>query len=267
MENVEKILSEDIKYKYDDRGNRIYMRREWGSYDKKWLNEVFYTYNKNNQLVYSIRNIWIGEPDEYSAMKTYIYDNSGVLMRTVLNNFGQRSERYENPKVQIEDYVYDQNGKLIKRICQESFRFDLYEYDDDLVMDCKREYEYNSKDQKESENILWGDGDEDKYKYKYNKNNQLVCKIHDEYDDGEWYKNISYYTYDNSGRLIKERYCIDICESSWYYSIIYEYNNTNQLMRELKYKEDDTNAYEETLYKYNDNGQLIHKYTYEYKNY
>ena len=260
----EKILSEVIDYKYDERGNCIFKHIEWGSYGTKHSKDISYTYDSNNLLLYRITNHFINDPYEHSNICTYIYDKTGLLLRTIENDVGKMLERYTRPHIIINDYVYDKTCKLIKSICYTSYRFNISEYnEDDNIISCEREYKYNSKDQKIAENIISADRDKDFYKYKYNANNQLIREKHRSYDDGDLYTSVTDYMYDENGKLIKE--CYQHGTYVGHYNIIYEYNANDQLIKKIKYKDDINDPYEENIYEYNDKGHLIHKYKYEYR--
>lgn len=259
------------EYLYDDQNNLIKViysesdditARTVTEYDVKG-NLLKRTVNgeaeEHYEFVYDKNGNPTERTDKIKGTKTYYtYNSKGELIRTCSTEVN-----YNRELVNISDYVYDANGRLITSVHQndgDSVSYYSYEYNEDGKVTKEQKvvkldssdystFYINDKDGKVLKEVSFDyyaasdDEEQTVYNYKYNKNGVLTEKVWlDNYDD----KRVA--TYNSHGDHL--RLTIDGKVSNEYK---YVYNEKGLLTE----KTDDDGI--KTVYKYNAKGQLTEK--------
>ena len=161
------------EYEYDSKGNIIKHTSWWGSYPQFGYE---YAYDDQGRMIREV--VLRGNPDfnilELSYTTDYTYDQD--------DNMTSSTVTYQNGSTARTDYVYDENGNLIR------------EERGAVVV----EYVYDDKG-----NILEEKNNSTTVQYTYDQNGHLTQKISKDLTSG--YVNYSFiYEYDGNGNVIKE---------------------------------------------------------------
>ncbi|MBR5934182.1 MAG: hypothetical protein IK002_09370 [Treponema sp.] len=167
-------------FKYDERGNKIYYKFSFGSDDDG--HEECWEYNQQGKLIY-YKNI----RESYDIK--YFYDSYGNETEEI------DSRGYEKKY----EYEYDENGKIIHEIYNNTFET-WYNYDSSGKLIYKKEssgkeywYEYDSKG-----NLVHIKGSrEDEHWWTYDANGYLI------YEEARNFRR--WYDYDTDGHVVYEK--------------------------------------------------------------
>ena len=256
-----------IKKEYDEKGRLVYKRevQEYGDIDREWKRE----YNKYDKVIYEKKHWYFS----LTTIKEYENNERANLIKDIRYREGELEgwkeyeyddkgnliiewDKRDKDKVSKIEYYYNDKGVLekSKSIKSGQFRYmTYYEYDDKNRVINTKKIDKNEKIIEKSETVY--EGNSKKVKYFEKENNQFKL----------W--DLRKITYDEKGRLIRyyskdlrliEEYKYKINENmDW----IVKYNNDIIWWYEFKINEADKRI---TIIKKNKNGKTLSSVYFKY---
>ena len=226
---------------------------------------TFYEYHENgvisHKTVYSVR-----DGELYRLRYEYEYDEAGTLIKDVRSQYDSVGTLYNQ-----NTYEYNGKGQLIKFILFDGYR---------LSSETFREYHENGKESKKIDLVYDAQGQViNKNEFHYNENGKCIYHLLLRVGVD---KQETFFTYDETGRLIDKEYYVDDVltqkESTDYdenglvtrkYSFengkkvenLYTYNTANLIKEHLRYENDILSTRES--YEYHKNGNISYYLFYD----
>ena len=260
---------DNFSYKYDKKGNLVSVQgngySKSNTYDKNGRLiksvEVFkmgketskcvtkHTYDSKGRLLKETRSE--SGKDGFNESNTFSYDKKGNVTKLVY-----RYEDEDGVEKTIETYTYDSRGNITKYVSVDvdidgekskssaTFAYDKKDrvikasYSADLIK-MKMSIEYDKAGNVIRETVSIGDGNKRTTVNTYNKKDQLVKTVYTvvskETGIGLNYKEVTVYSYDSKGNLIKEASELKYSDGTkTKYSFEYKYDSKGNLVKEIE---------------------------------
>jgi len=177
---------------------------KWDTEKDGWINYQKYidSLDSNNKLLFYINNLWNSEKNIWEKWRknVFIYDDENILIRIDRYKIDKETNDWESNIFSYIDYVYDDNGNLIKKEA-----YDLYSDDGATLRKNKKIYEYDNNNRR----ILYED-------YKWGRDNtEVVSGTKEEYKFNEL--GVKSYSLDSELNLETDPNTWEIVGSSIYF--------------------------------------------------